>query len=239
MEFCKCLSSIAITGCYRGTFVAARHPSDYLFRTQFQIETKLLDIEKNVGHLEQEYHKTNDEIGRKRLRNEIIGKMRYPIDEFWRTYRIRLYAQTAYVKSGFDSTTTILSTASSIATASSSKTILSALSASLGHIGTSLDKNVLQQQAITLLMNQMDVDVKLYSEKINLGLIQTDDNYPLELAYADLMAYSNAMSIPSAIMSISANSGGQFKAVQNKILADIKGAGKNQGSTVTSSKDID
>lgn len=215
------LFSLALTGCTTG-FMSPNHPYDYIYgKTDDELKASIVS-KAQLELDEKNYYAETDETKKRDLRNKIIGELRSPIDEFWRRYASSFYGNTAMIKTSFESTTTVLSGAAAITKPPNAASILAALSSAIGAIGTSVDKNFLQQQTSVILLHQMEADVELYGKTIAQGLTKSIEDYPLEVALADLATYSRSMSVPSALASINAAVGSQAQAVKNKTQSKLE-----------------
>jgi hypothetical protein len=100
--------------------------------------------------------------------------------------------------------------------------LLAAISSGTSLVGTSIQKNYLQENAADLLLSQMEADRKTISVKIQLGLAKSTDEYSLAQAHADVDEYAFSLSIPSALASLRAASGASLQAAKNMANEPVK-----------------
>jgi hypothetical protein len=217
---CICTAA-SLAGCATG-YMSPAHPFDYILGTSpAQLQKTLptlIDFQKDWDA----YDAAVDEATRRRLRDKIVTRLRVPIDDLWRRHVSAFYGNEAMGKTVVEGSSATLAAAAAITTPAAAAAILSALSASITAIGTSAEKNFLQQQSIGLIFHQMEADVQLYGEKINQGLQGSTTDYPLGVALADLALYARSMSIPHAIGSINAATGAQSQAVKEAVKANLR-----------------
>ena len=187
---------------------------------------------EQIAKEEKDYYKATTDINRTMHRNNIIGLLLTPTNEFYRRYMSAFYGNNAYLKTGLETATGILSGAAAITSPAGAKSILAALSTAVGGFGSSLEKNVLQQQTTSLIFRQMEADVTLYGEAISQGLAKPDSQYSLAKAYFDFQRYSLAMSVPHALSAIGAASGAQLNNVKKDIIESVSTQAKANNEAV-------
>lgn len=203
--------------------MAPVHPYDYMWgKDNAELKSHFAALGMQIDKEETAYYAATKDDERARRRNNILAMLRTPMDEFWRRYQSKFYGNNAYLQTTFEATTGTLSAAAAITSPIGAKSILAALSTAVGALGTSYDKNVLQQQTTTAVLHQMEADVTLYGERMSQGMRKPDSEYPLAQGYADLQTYARAMSVPHALASMNAAAGAQLVKIKDDVQAEVK-----------------
>jgi hypothetical protein len=143
----------------------------------------------------------------KRKRNDIAYGLMNLIDVVYGEYYIRLFFEKNTSAVAGDALTLGLSAASSIATRNAAKTIFSALGTGLSGVSLSLDKNFFAQQTFPVI----GVAMQTRRDKIRSGIITNlaldTDQYPLQAAKRDLVAYLYAGTLASGLQELQEEAG--------------------------------
>jgi hypothetical protein len=159
-------------------------------------------------------------------RNEVVGKLKDLIDEYWRKFKSDFNGRVGYTNTAFDGTTSTLTAAAAITTPETAKNILSALATSLLAIRTSAQRNILGDQTAVVLIGQMDSDRLVIGARIENGLDQDVKHYTFNRAMSDVSEYASSMSIIAALISLQRAGGANAQKVKdeqaNAVLQDTR-----------------
>ncbi|MCD4499399.1 hypothetical protein [Chromobacterium vaccinii] len=210
--------TLLLSGCANTGFISPPHPFDYTFQgkngIQTAIETEAFD--KKID----QYYASESEDARKKIRNEITGKMKIYIDEYWRRFVSSFYSDSAISKATFETSTISLSTASTIVDPTHTKSILAGLASIATATGSSIDNNIYQKQTASILLKQMGSDVITYGKVIENGFSKSDASYPLPQALSDLNNYAICMTIPHALQELDSAAGVVSQSSKQHLIAN-------------------
>jgi len=151
---------------------------------------------------EVQYYSESDAVRRQGLRDEIVAaRMRaYDIefDDFVRS----LYGESNLVDAGGGLVVTAIGAVGATSGGLAAKSALNAASSGITGAQGVISKDLYYQRTIPALIAEMDADRNNAKASILLGLKQSDSNYPLVQAYADLENLKNAGGIPRAISNV-------------------------------------
>jgi hypothetical protein len=147
----------------------------------------------------------------KQIRNKIVYSLMAEIDRTYGDYTVGLYTGKGFVGVGGDSMVLGLTAASTIATHTPTKTILSALGTALTGVNLSFDKNFFAQQTYQAIA----IAMQTRRDKARLSMVASLDKsaieYPLEAARRDLNAYFNAGTLPGGLQELQEEAGAAAK----------------------------
>ena len=130
-----------LVGCHKYSLVQPTFPS-VLSKARYSNEDYLADLKLYRN----EQNGDNDPETVKALRDRIVYGLMSEVDDAYGQFARRLYAGKADVAVGGDSVVLGLTAASTIATHTPTKTILSALGTAVAGVNLSVDKNFFAQQ---------------------------------------------------------------------------------------------
>ncbi len=201
------LSTAMLASCTGPTgSLSPLHPYDY--RTGCPAASVSLDssdmacVVAALDKSEVACYKAADEAARRQCRDEVIGITKKYIDQYWRQFNSNLYGRNGASKTAIETGVTAIGAAGGIATPTTVKSILAAVALSLNSFGVSVEKNLFGDQAVDLLLGQMEADRSIIDQRIAIGLSKPASQYPLAVAMSDLANYSATMSIPHALQSL-------------------------------------
>jgi len=194
-------------GCHRYSVVQPTVPSI--------LEKKIYgkqDFLKDVQAYNDEIAGDNNPETVRDLRDKIVYGVMQEIDDAYGQFTRRLYAGKADVAVGGDSIVLGLTAASSIATHTPTKTILSALGTAVTGVNLSIDKNFFAQQTYQAIA----VAMSTRRDKARTAIVQSlQDNdaedYPLEAAIRDLVAYFYSGTLPGGLQELQEEAGSASK----------------------------
>lgn len=198
-----------LTGCAitRSDIVSPLHPNDYRFLDDMAcadqgIKAMCDDIREIAGR-EKECYCTQT----KQCRDEIIGRTRHYIDNFWRQFQSNFYGRLAGIRTASEGLSTGISAFAATTSVSSTANLLSATAATITGLGASMQKNFAGDMAAQVLLAQMDADRHRIGASMEQKMKDEYSTYSLAQAMADLSEYAAAMSVPSALAALSAKTG--------------------------------
>jgi hypothetical protein len=141
-------------------------------------------------------------------RDLIVGTLIRAIDLQYDVFRQQLYRSSGALNLTADVAVLGLSAAGTLLTPAGTKAILAGISGVVTGTKTSIDKNLLFDKSVALLLERMDALRSAKLLEIQKGLSKpTWDAYTLPTALVDIGAYYSAGTIPSAMTSINAQTG--------------------------------
>jgi hypothetical protein len=174
----------------------------YPFYTPAQIDTLAMAFDQKTIH---DCFEKPDAAARTACRDEIVNDQLEVIDFAYRTFTREISQTSGTVDITGDILAAALSGASTVATATRAKTILSGIATVVTGGKTSIDRNLFLQQAAHVLIGRMDALRDKARVPIRAGQTQTDDDYPLWQALRDINTYLEAGSFGAAITDIERN----------------------------------
>jgi hypothetical protein len=169
------------------------------------VTTSLIALQANFAQpqiTECESGKTLD------CRDLIVNSLVQAIDLQYDVFRQQLYRSSGALNLGADVVVLGLSGVGSLITAATTKSILAAVAGFVTGTKTSIDKNLLFDKTVLVLVDRMDAIRKERLLEIQKGLAKTTwAEYRLAAALVDVEAYYTAGTIPAAINSINAQTG--------------------------------
>lgn len=150
----------------------------------------------------------------KSRRNKIIFDLIFVINDYYDKYELARYATVTGSNFAGDVITSGLDAASTAVGGAGVKTILSAISTGVGATKAAAQRDFLQSQNISLLIQKMRVLRGEVYTRIQTKLVQSVDVYPLEAALIDLQDYFHAGTLIGAMQAL-ANDTGAAKLVND------------------------
>jgi cell division septum initiation protein DivIVA len=135
-------------------------------------------------------------------RNKIINELLYLVNDYYDRYELRWYATSAGVEAGADITTLGLDLGSAVAGTNSLKTILSTISAGIGGSKLALERDILQNQNMALIVRTMRESRKAKYEVIRIKMALPVNDYPIEEALIDIQEYWHAGTVIGAVQKL-------------------------------------
>jgi len=157
---------------------------------------------KDLKRYQDEMDGDNNAETLKTLRDTMIYGLMAEIDDSYGQFFRRLYAGKADVAVSGDTLILGLTAASTIATHTPTKTILSALGTAVTGVNLSVDKNFFAQQTFQTIAVAMQNRRDKAREKITQSLDDDVQDYPLEAAKRDLVAYFYAGTLPGGLQEL-------------------------------------
>lgn len=137
------------------------------------------------------------------MRDRIVYGLMSEIDDAYGQYARRLFSGKADIAVAGDSVVLGLTAASTIATHTPTKTILSALGTAVTGVNLSVDKNFFAQQTFQAIAIAMQTRRDKARTLIMNNLQNKDDeDYPLEAVKRDLFAYFYAGTLPGGLQEL-------------------------------------
>jgi hypothetical protein len=137
------------------------------------------------------------------LRNQIVNELVYLVNDYYDKYEVRWFATSAGVSAFSDITTLTLDTAVAASSGQQIRTILSALSTGVGGSKLALEKDVLKNQSITVIIHAMRAAREKSFSNLQLKLKAQDINdYPLQEALVDVQGYFRAGTVVGALQEL-------------------------------------
>jgi|ERR1700693_439319 len=154
-------------------------------------------------------------------RDLIVNSLVRAIDLQYDDFRQRLFRSSGGLNLTSDVAVLGLSAAGTLLSPAGTKAILAGISGLVTGTKASIDKNLLFDKTILLMLDRMDVLRKEKLLYIQTGLGKKWDKYTLPAALVDVEAYYDAGTIPAAINSINASTGDKATQVE-KETKDLK-----------------
>jgi len=184
-------------GCHKYSLFQPTFPS-VLNNARYSEKDYLTDMKS----YQNEQDGDNDPERLKGLRDKIIYGLMSEIDDSYGQFFRRLYAGKANLAVSGDSLVLGLTAASTIATHTPTKTILSALGTAVTGVNLSVDKNFFAQQTFQTIAVAMQTRRDKAREKITQSLDDDVQDYPMESAKRDLVAYFYAGTLPGGLQEL-------------------------------------
>jgi hypothetical protein len=167
-----------------------------------------------IGNLEKyelNYYQANSLEEKANWRDRWISTVLAEADSNWKHYKNQLQGGQATTKTITETLVTTFGAASAAvgSSAIATKNTLAVLSASLNGFNTSFDKNILQNNAISLILNTIESRRTVIDGQIAQGMKQSVTNYSLALASRDVMRYIEAGSLASGLSALQSTVGQQ------------------------------
>jgi len=166
------------------------------------------------------YQNKPTDADKKLYRDEVISARIRAIDLNFNEFIQNISAENKKLNIGTDSAVLLLGSAGAVSTVSSTQAILSATSATVTGVKSSVDKNAYYETTLNALVSQMLANRKTVLANIYAGLGSDVKNYPLMRALIDVEDYFQAGTIIGAVSEITKEAGKQKAAAEEKI-ADI------------------
>ncbi len=196
-----------LTGCHKYSVVQPTVPS-ILEKYNYTDKDYLADLKLYQG----EINGRNDAETVRALRDRIVYGVMADIDDAYGQFARRLYAGKADVAVAGDSLVLGLAAASTIATHTPTKTILSALGTAFTGVNLSIDKNFFAQQTFQTIAVAMQTRRDKARTSIVQNLQDNDaEDYPLEAAKRDLVAYFYSGTLPGGLQELQEEAGNAAK----------------------------
>lgn len=198
-----------LTGCATtgSDVVSPAHPFDYRFLDDKACADQgikaMCDDVKEIAALEKTCYTTQT----KQCRDEVIGRTRRYIDNFWRQFQSNFFGRLAGIKTASEGWATGVSAFAATTSPPGAASLLSATAASITGLGASMQKNIAGDTAAPILLAQMDADRQRIGASLEIKMRDDYATYGLHQAMADLSEYASTMSVPSALASLSAKTG--------------------------------
>jgi hypothetical protein len=154
------------------------------------------------------------------VRNDLVYNIMAGIDRVYGEYAVRLNAGKGAEALSFDSLTLGLTTASTIATHTPTKTILSAIGTGVTGVGQSFDKNFFAQQTFAVIAIAMQTRRDKVRNTIVNNLAQQDVTaYPLAAAKRDLVDYYYSGTLAGGLQELQEEAGNATRQQVTSIVA--------------------
>lgn len=163
------------------------------------------------------YQSKPTDADKKLYRNEVISARIRAIDLNFNEFVQNISAENKKLNIGADSTVLFLGTAGAVSTVSSTQAILSATSATVTGVKSSVDKNAYYETTLNALVSQMLANRKTVLVNIYAGLESEVEDYPLMRALIDVEDYFQAGTIIGAVSEITKEAGKQKAEAEEKI----------------------
>jgi hypothetical protein len=157
----------------------------------------------------------------KACRDKVVGITKKYVDQYWRKFVSDLYGRNAGVTTALETGIGMTAAAAAITTPKSAADILAVVATSLSALNTSLQKNFFGNQAVDLLIGQMEADRYVIDQQILNGLALSVSDYSLATAMSQLADYALAMSVPHAMQSLRQAGGKAAQEVKDRQTAAI------------------
>lgn len=162
--------------------------------------------------------KTMDE--KKQFRDEVLAARIRAIDLNFHEFIKGLSTESKGLNIGTDSTVLLLGAAGAVSTVSSSQAIISATSATVTGLKSSIDKNAYYDSTLTALVSQMQASRHERLVSIYTGMELGVDRYPLMKALIDIEEYFQAGTVIGAVSKINKQAG-ELQAKADEELSSI------------------
>lgn len=198
-----------LSGCAAvGTdIVSPAHPYDYRYldadRCEKEGVKELCDDIKSIALTERVCY-VNPTT---KCRDEVVGRTRTYIDDFWRRFRSEFFGRLNGAKAVAEGATTGLAAAAAVTTPPGAAHLISAMAATVSGLNASIQKNLAGDTAAFVLLAQMDADRQRIGAAIDKKIALPIEQYSLVRAMADLGEYAATLSVPSALASLGAKAG--------------------------------
>lgn len=194
---------VLVCGCHKYSFVQPTVPN--VLNKGIYTEK---DYQADLQQYEQELAGDNNQETLRQLRDKMTYGIMGEIDDAYGQFFRRLYAGKADVAVGGDSLVLGLTAASTIATHTPTKTILSALGTAVTGVNLSIDKNFYAQQTFQTIAVAMQTRRDKARETIMQRLIDDDaEDYSLQAVKRDLVAYFYAGTLPGGLQELQEEAG--------------------------------
>lgn len=203
-----CIGMMLFTsGCHRRSLVQPTVPS-ILNKRLYSKD----DYQADLKLYQKEIDGENNPETVRHLRDKIVYGIMQEIDDSYGQFTRLLYAGKADVAVTGDSLVLGLTAASTIATHTPTKTILSALGTAVTGFNLSVDKNFYAQQTFQAIAVAMSTRRDKARTSI-MQRLQDDDveDYPLEAAMRDLVAYFYSGTLPAGLQELQEEAGNASK----------------------------
>jgi hypothetical protein len=190
-------------GCHKYSFVQPTVPN--VLNNGIYTEK---NYQADLQRYENELAGDNNQEALRALRDKIAYGIMGEIDDAYGQFFRRLYAGKADVAVGGDSVVLGLTAASTIATHTPTKTILSALGTAVTGVNLSIDKNFYAQQTFQTIAVAMQTRRDKARETIMQRLVDDDtEDYSLSAVKRDLVAYFYAGTLPGGLQELQEEAG--------------------------------
>jgi hypothetical protein len=199
------IATILLTaGCHKYSLVVQPTVPSILEKKRYSKD----DYDADVTAYNNEINGQNDPETVRDLRNKIVYGVMQEIDDAYGQFARRLFSGKADAGVTGDSLVLGLTAASTIATHTPTKTILSALGTAIAGVNLSIDKNFFAQQTFQTIAVAMETRRDKARTQI-LQSIQDNDaeDYPVEAAMRDLVAYFYAGTLPGGLQELQEQAG--------------------------------
>src|SRR5262245_54135306 len=176
------------------------------------LTAELQGIDKYVKpEIINEYAGLDNKEKKKNLRDEIVNARVYAIDLYFGKFQQDLFREGVGAGIATDWITLALAGAGAVTGSAETKAALAAAAAGIIGAKAAFDKNVFFDKTMPALLAQMVALRKTVLVRIQAGLSQGIDRYPLTQALIDLEDYYNAGTIPGALTGIVEGAGATAK----------------------------
>jgi len=160
---------------------------------------RAIDAQKDIGI---KYNKLL-EPEKTAKRNQIVNDLVFLINDYYDKYEVRWFATSSGIAAGSDIATLGLDTIVAASSGKQIRTILAAVSTGIGGSKIALEKDVLKNQSISVIIHTMRAArTKQYTD-LQLKLkAQNATDYPLEEALVDVQNYFHAGTVLGALQEL-------------------------------------
>ena len=140
---------------------------------------------------------------KKQKRNEIVNELVYLINDYYDKYEVRWFATSSGIGAVADIATLSLDTIVAASSGKQIRTILAAVSTGIGGSRLALEKDVLKNQSISVIIHTMRATRNKQYSDLQLKLkAQSTTDYPLEEALVDVQNYFHAGTVLGALQEL-------------------------------------
>jgi hypothetical protein len=155
----------------------------------------------------------------KACRDLITNSAIRAIDLQFDDFRQQLFRSSGAINLGSDIAVLGLSAGGALLVPATTKAILAAISGVVTGSKASIDKNLLYDKTVLIMLGRMEALRKDQFLLIQKGLRTEWNSYPLSAALVDVEGYYNVGTIPAAINSINAQTGQKLKETEDELKA--------------------
>lgn len=148
------------------------------------------------------------------------------IDLHFNEFIKSIYAESKKLNIGSDSTVLLLGAAGAVSTVSSTQAIISAMSATVTGVKSSIDKNAYYDSTSAALVSQMQANRQQQLVSIYTGMELGIDRYPLMKALIDIEEYFQAGTVIGAVSKINQQAGEQKTKADEELSIILKSSYK-------------
>jgi hypothetical protein len=157
---------------------------------------------QTLSALENKYYLSSDKNERRQLRDHWLQIVTQDIDYLWWQFKNGFAGRQAGVKTGIETLAIGTGAGAAGVTGAAGKTGLAILSTTMTGLSTSFDKNILENNATSLVLATMEAERMRIDASIVAGMGLDDDHYNMAEASRDAWRYANAGSLWGALATL-------------------------------------